>query len=391
MHSRLNPVPERSFFLFGPRGTGKSTWLKERFVGAAWFDLLDSAVYLDLLADPSRLERRLPADHRGWVVIDEVQRVPEVLNEVHRLIETRGLRFALTGSSARKLRRGGVNLLAGRALTRRMHPLVRAEVGAGWSLRVALDRGGLPFAVTRPDDEAARAYLRDYVQTWLREEVQAEGVTRNLPGFARFLEAASFSQAAPLNMANVARECSVQRKVVEDWFSVLEDLLVAVRLPVFSRRESRALVTHPKFFFFDAGVFRTLRPRGPLDTPEEIDGAALETLLLQEARAHNDAADLGYALSYWRTRTGEEVDLVLYGERGLHAFEVKRAPRLRREDFVGLQSFAADHPPAKLWLFYGGDRAYIEDGVEVLPFGEGLARLPGILAGTAMPGDALRP
>ena len=185
---------------------------------------------------------------------------------------------------------------------------MRAEVGAEWSLRAALDRGGLPFAVTRRDDASARAYLQDYVQTWLREEVQAEGVTRNLAGFARFLEAASFSQAAPLNMANVARECSVQRKVVEDWFSVLEDLLVAFRLPVFPRRGSRALVAHPKFFFFDTGVFRTLRPRGPLDAPDEIDGAALETLLLQEARAHKDAEDLGYSLSYWRTRAGEEVD-----------------------------------------------------------------------------------
>lgn len=332
-------------------------------------------------ADPSRLGRRLPPGHRDWVVIDEVQRVPELLNEVHRLIEERGVRFALTGSSARKLRRGGVNLLAGRALTMRMHPLVRAEVGEGWSVAQALQRGGLPFAVTRASDADARAYLHDYVQTWLREEVQAEGLTRNLTGFARFLEAASFSQAAPLNVAAVARECAVERKVVEDWFGVLEDLLVAVRLPVFTRRAARAMTAHPKFFYFDAGVYRALRPRGPLDAPEEIDGAGLETLLLQEVRAHDDAGSLGYELSHWRTRGGEEVDLVAYGERGLHAFEVKRTSRVRGEDLRSLRAFGADYPEARRWLLYGGDREYPEDGVTVLPFATAIERLPGILAG----------
>ncbi len=379
MLSRLISVPDRSFFLFGPRGTGKSTWLKERFAGAPWFDLLDSEVYLDLLADPARLEHRLPADYRGWVVIDEVQRVPELLNEVHRLIEGRGLRFALTGSSARKLRRSGVNLLAGRALTLRMHPLVRAEIGQGWNLRRALDVGTLPFAVTRSDDADARAYVHDYVRTYLREEVQAEGLTRNLAGFARFLEAASFSQAQLVNVAAVARECAVERKVVDDWFGVLEDLLVAVRLPVFSRRARRAITTHPKFFFFDAGVYRAIRPRGPLDLAEEIDGAALETLLLQEVRAHNDVANLGYELSHWRTRKGEEVDLVLYGERGLHAFEVKRSARVRDDDLAGLKAFREEYPPAQLWCLYGGERAYLDDGVQVLPFGAAIDRLPGIL------------
>jgi predicted AAA+ superfamily ATPase len=382
VYSRLLPVPDRSFFLFGPRGTGKSTWLRERFPGTPWFDLLDSEVYLDLLADPARLERRLPSTHRGWVVIDEVQRVPDVLNEVHRLIEGRGLRFAMTGSSARKLRRGGVNLLAGRALTLRMHPLACAEIGDTWEPSRALLRGGLPFAVTRERDADALAYLHDYVRTWLREEVQAEGLTRNLAGFARFLESASFSQAAPLNVTGVARDCAVERKVVEDWFGVLEDLLVAIRLPVFSRTARREVATHPKFFFFDAGVYRALRPRGPLDSAEEIDGAALETLLLQEVRVHNDASGLGYDLFHWRTRRGDEVDLVAYGERGLHSFDVKRTSRVRSDDLKGLHAFQEDYPPAQLWLLYGGDRAYLDAGVNVVPFGQAIRRLPGILQGT---------
>ena len=381
MFTRLTTLPPRSFFLFGPRGTGKTTWLRQQLGHVPWFDLLDSEVYLDLLADPSRLVRRLPVGHDGWVVIDEVQRVPEVLNEVHRLVETRGVKFAMTGSSARKLRQGGVNLLAGRAVTLRMHPLVCAEVGAGWQLRRALDIGGLPFAVTRPDSAEAKVFLHDYVQTYLREEVQAEGLTRNLAGFARFLEAASFSQAAPLNVSAVARECGVERKVVEDWFTVLEDLLLAFRLPVFSRRARRELTVHAKFYFFDVGVFRALRPRGPLDSADELDGAALETLLVQEIRAHNDAAGLGYALSHWRTRAGDEVDLVAYGERGLHAFEVKRSARVRAEDLAGLRVFREEFPPARTWLLYGGERAYIEDGIQILPFAQAIRDLPGMLAG----------
>ncbi len=381
MYTRLQPIPDRSFFLFGPRGTGKSTWLHQQLPESPWFDLLDSEVYLDLLANPARLERRLPSGHAGWVVIDEVQRVPELLNEVHRLIESRGLRFALTGSSARKLRRGGVNLLAGRALTLRMHPLLAGELGEAWQASRAVSIGALPFAVTRERDEDARVYLRDYVQTYLREEVQAEGLTRNLPGFARFLEAASFSQAAPLNVTSVARECAVERKVVEDWFGVLEDLLLAVRLPVFSRRAGRELTPHAKFFYFDAGVYRALRPRGPLDSEADIDGAALETVLFQEIRGYNDVMALGYDLSHWRTRNGEEVDLVAYGARGLQAFGVKRSSRVRSEDLRGLRAFGEDYPPAQRWLLYGGDRAYLEDGISILPFAEGIRRLPGILAG----------
>lgn len=311
-------------------------------------------------------------------------RLPELLNEVHRLIETRGLRFALTGSSARKLRRGGVNLLAGRALSLRMHPLVQQEIGREWDLRRALERGGLPLVVTAPDARTASAVLESYVGTYLREEVQQEGLTRNLPGFARFLEAASFSQASPLNVSKVASDYGVERKVVQGWFEILEDLLLAVRLPVFARRARRAVTTHPKFFYFDVGVYRALRPRGPLDAASEIDGAAFDKLLLQEVRAHNDASALGYELSFWRTRQGEEVDLVLYGERGLIAFEVKRAQQVRAEDMQGLRVFADEYPPARSFLLYGGDRAYVDDGVQVLPFGEAIERLPEILAGGAL-------
>jgi len=368
----LQPPPQQSFFLFGPRGVGKTAWAHQQFPDALFFDLLDHQTYTQLLAAPERLGDRIPQGHKGWVVVDEVQRVPEVLDEVHRLIESRRLRFVLTGSSARKLRRRGVNLLAGRALTRHLHPLTALELGTDFDLKRALRWGCLPLACT---SEKPQDYLNSYAATYLREEVQQEGFARNIGAFGRFLEAASFSQGSVLNMAAVARECAVSAKVVEDYFSILEDLLIAVRLPVFTKRAQRRLLAHPKFFYFDAGVYQAIRPRGPLDAPEQIHGAALETLFLEQVRALNDYRDLGYRLHYWRTATGDEVDFVLYGERGLRAFEVKMAQRIRHDDLRGLLRFRADFPQARAHLLYLGNRRWHDRGVEVLPFTDCVTQL----------------
>jgi uncharacterized protein len=377
VYSRLLQPPKgKSFFLFGPRATGKSTWVRDRLRDAVYLDLLESDVYAELLASPQRLEARVPPDFRGWVILDEVQRVPEILHEVHRLVERKRLRFALTGSSARKLRRRGVNLLAGRALTLAMHPLSVQELGADFDLRHSLRFGQLPSVYVEEDPGA---FLGSYVRTYLREEVQQEGLTRNLGAFSRFLEAASFSQASLLNVSAVSRECHVERKVVEDYFSILEDLMLAVRLPVFTKRAKRRMVTHPKFYFFDAGVYRTLRPRGPLDSSDDLDGAAAETLFFQELRAVNDAIGLGYNLHFWRTASGLEVDFVLYGERGLKAFEVKRSSRVRTEDLDALRVFLEDYPVAEAWLAYGGTRSYVEGKIRVLPLESCLRRLPELL------------
>jgi predicted AAA+ superfamily ATPase len=215
--------------------------------------------------------------------------------------------------------------------------------------------------------EDPKGFLAAYVRTYLEEEVRQEGLTRNLAGFSRFLEAASFSQAAVLNVSAVARDCGVERKTVDQWFQALEDLLLAVRLPMFTRRAKRAMTAHPRFFLFDAGVYRTLRPRGPLDTDAEIDGPALETFVLNELRAANSYFQLGYALSTWRTEAGAEVDFVLYGERGLHAIEVKRSASVRGDSLDGLRLFAEDYPPARCWLLYGGEKRIRVDGVECVP------------------------
>lgn len=377
MYARiLHPPRRKSFFLFGPRGTGKSTWVQSAFKGSVYLDLLESELYTLLLAAPQRLETLIPPAYKGWIVIDEIQRVPELLNEVHRLIENRGLLFVLTGSSARKLRRKGTNLLAGRALTLRMHPLTAVELRRDFNLEHSLRWGQMPMTFSDPDP---KAYLNSFVQTYLREEVQQEGLTRNLPAFARFLEVASFSQAAPLNISGVARECDINRKLAEEYFHILEDLLLAVRVPAFRKRARRRLTAHPKFFLFDAGVFRAIRPKGVLDRPEEIDGAALETLVFQELRAINDQFDLGYDLYYWRTANQLEVDFILYGERGLIAIEIKRTATLRKRDLSGLRAFCLDYPVARPILLYGGRYRRYEEGVEVVPIQEALSGLHGLL------------
>ena len=360
----LTCLNNKSFFLFGPRGVGKTEWLRRTFPSDIYFDLLEARTYSQLLADPGRLADRIPRDYSGWIILDEVQRIPELLNEVHRLIESRKLRFIMTGSSARALRRKGVNLLAGRALTQFMHPLTIEELGDSFSLKHSLRYGTLPSVYTENDPAA---YLASYVTTYLREEVQQEGLTRNISAFSRFLEVASFSQAEVLTMAEVARESSISVKVIQDYFSILEDLLLAVRLPVFSKRAKRKLITHPKFLFFDCGVFNSIRPKGPLDHPELAPGASVETLFYQQARALNDYHKLEYSIFYWRTQSKNEVDFVFYGPRGIHAFELKHADRVREEDTHSLKLFSQDYPGAKCHLIYLGSEQYSEGGISVMP------------------------
>lgn len=377
MYSRLTSAPKgKSFFLFGPRGTGKTTWVRAQFPGAVIVDLLEARLFNTLMADPQRLSELIPAAHAGSVVIDEIQKVPALLDEVHRLIERRRITFILTGSSARKLRRGSANLLAGRALTLGMHPLSAVEMGKDFDLQQALRYGMLPAVHAEPDRSR---FLDSYVRTYLDEEVRQEGLTRNLAAFSRFLEAASFSQGAVLNMSAVARECAVERKVVESYFGILTDLMIAHQIPVFTRRAKRRLTSHPKFYFFDVGVFRTLRPAGPLDTPEEAEGPAMETLVLENLMAVNDGLGLGYKIHYWRTADGAEVDFVLYGNRGFLAIEVKRGRRVTSSDVAGLRSFSRDYPAARTLLVYGGDRRLTIGGVDTRPLANFLTQLPAIL------------
>ncbi len=377
---RFLQPPEASYFLFGPRGTGKSTFLREALAEALWVDLLRPELEQRFAARPERLRELVDGEpDAAVVVVDEVQKVPALLDVVHDLLVRRGRagpRFVLTGSSARKLRRAGVNLLAGRLLLERMHPFMAAELPS-FDLGLALRRGLLPVVY---DSDTPDATLAAYVALYIREEVQAEGLVRRLDHFARFVERVSFSHGAVLNISEVARETHASRKTVEAYIGILEDLYLAFRLPVFRRRQKRQLTVHPKFYWFDAGVFRSVRPAGPLDRPEEIEGGALEGLVAQHLRAWLDYSGSGATLSFWRTKSGNEVDFVVYGEEGLWAFEVKNSRSVRGRDLRGLRAFLEDYPAARARLLYRGDERLEIQGIRCEPCEEYLADIrPGHL------------
>jgi uncharacterized protein len=354
------------YFLFGPRGTGKSTWLRQSYPEALWIDLLKPEILRQYLAKPERLREVVAGNpSREVVVIDEVQKAPVLLDVVHDLIESKaGPRFVLTGSSSRKLKREGVDLLAGRALLRSLHPFMAAELGDHFRLDAALTEGLVPlvWSSDEPDD-----VLKAYVGLYLKEEVQMEGLVRRFDGFARFLESVSFSHGAVLNVSEVARECQLSRTTVEGYLEILDDLLLAFRIPVFSKRAQRNLTAHPKFFWFDAGVFVAMRPAGPLDRPEEIGGAALEGLVAQHLRAWIDYSGEDFTLGFWRTKSGSEVDFVIYGRHGFWALKVKRSATIRPADLRGLKAFREDYPEAELRLLYGGAETLVVDGIRCLP------------------------
>ncbi len=370
---RFFAIPEQSFFLFGPRGTGKSTWLRERLPDALVVDLLEPSVHRALSARPERLRNLLAGSPDArTVVIDEVQRVPELLSVVHSILEEPSPpRFALTGSSARKLRRGDVNLLGGRALHQTLHPFMAAEL-PDFDLERALRFGLVPLIL---DSAAPERTLTAYSSLYIDQEVQAEGMTRDVGAFARFLEAISFSHGGQLNLASVARECEVSRRMVEGYVGILEDLLMAFRLPVFRKRAKRATVARNKFYLFDAGVFRSLRPTGPLDRPGEIDGQTLEGLVAQHLRAWAAYSVGDASLYYWRTRSGVEVDFIVYGQHAFHAIEVKNARRVHSVDLRGLRSFRKDYPEADCVMLHRGRERLKIDGIRCVPVSEFLPRM----------------
>lgn len=382
MYKRLFNLPlggKDSLFIFGPRGTGKTNWLKHNLQPGSYvyLDLLDAATFRSLQAQPESLKERIAPDFSGWVVVDEVQKIPELLDEVHRLIEHENKKFILTGSSARKLKREGVNLLAGRAIRYHMHPLVIQELGSAFNLEHALTLGMLPATYTY--DDPVR-YLMTYVDTYLREEVMQEGLVRNISAFTRFLEIASFSQGSTVNFTEIAREIGVDRQMVQNYFGILRDLLLSYSLPAFTKRAKRRLITSDKFYYFDAGVYQNLRPKGILDSPSEVGGFALETLFYQSILAIIDYKRLDHQLYYWRTASGVEVDFIAYGANNLIAFEIKHAKKIASKMLTGLQHFKEDYPMAQLYILYlGQETLYLADGIVALPFVEGLQKLPELL------------
>lgn len=377
MFRRLLTPKKRSFFLFGPRGCGKSTWIREHFPDAQIYDLLSTREALRLSRDPGLLYdelSRLPKD--AWVVIDEVQKVPALLDEVHRLIEDRRLRFVLSGSSARKLCRGGVNLLAGRAQTVHMFPLVSAELKDAFHIERAIRYGSLPLAVQENDPSA---FLNAYVDTYLDQEIKAEAIVKDIGSFSRFLEIAARQNAQVTNVSNIARDAMVARQTVQGYFEILTDTLIGFWLPAWELKRSTKNVSHPKFYFFDPGVVRALSGRASFPPLPEESGGLLETLIVSEVRAYLSYHDLSYPISFWSNYDRTEVDLLCEMPQGFVAVEIKPSSQWRSQYNRGLRRVAEDLKKCRVTCLgvYQGERALQNDGVLIFPVREFLEKLWG--------------
>ena len=368
MYTRQLSVPDRSFFLFGPRGTGKTTWLRHVLPDALWFDLLRTQVFLDLSQRPDAFRQQVEALPRGgWVVVDEVQRVPALLHEVHALISEHGrrYRFALSGSSARKLKRLDVDLLAGRAMNRQFFPLTASELDFEVDIDDVLRFGLLPQI--RSDRKYAVDAMDAYVSNYLREEVQQEALVRRLDSFARFLQVSALVNGQVANMSGLARDAAVARPTVQGYFDVLTDTLIGFWLPAWRRRAKVKEVASPKFYLFDPGVARALagRLREPLDGVER--GFLLETWVLHELRAAQAMQNVGGTLCYWGTPSGGEVDFVWTRATRAVGIEVKSSKTWRREFGGPLKSLVADGVVRAGFGVYTGT-AELKDGpLRVLP------------------------
>lgn len=369
IHRRLSVnLPEgQSAFLWGPRKTGKSTYLRERFPDSVVYDFLDTDLALEFAKRPALLRERLlaktPSALKPPVILDEVQKVPSLLDEVHWLIENRGLSFILCGSSARKMKRGHANLLGGRAWRYELFPLVSAELGDVDLLRV-LNRGAIP---THYLSDGYRKSLDAYVRDYLKEEVFAEGLTRNVPAFARFFDAVGYSHGELVNYSNVARECGVDAKTVKEYYQILVDTLLGRRVEPYSRRQGRDVITKAaKFYLFDVGVAGAITKRSIAEARGEAFGRAFEHFILMELTAHATYGELGYEINFWRTRQGLEVDFVLGG--GQVAVEVKGTSRVDNKDCHSLHAFVTEYKPKKAILVCGEREERVVGAVRVVPW-----------------------
>ncbi|HZD05723.1 MAG TPA: DUF4143 domain-containing protein [Longimicrobiales bacterium] len=367
----------QSAFLWGPRKTGKSTFLAGMFPGSVVFDFLKTDVMLDFTRRPALLRERLLALDAGRlsrpIILDEVQKVPAVLDEVHWLIENRGLRFILCGSSARKLKRGRANLLGGRAWRFEMFPLVTPELGTQSKLDLLriLTRGTIPDHYQQEQyGRSLEAYVRDY----LKEEVFDEGLTRNAPGFSRFFEAMRYSHGELTNYANIARDSAIDAKTVKAYYQILVDTLLGRFVGPYSRRSGRQVISKaPKFYLFDVGVAGVVTKRRLDEARGEAFGRAFEHFIFTELTAHASYSELHYDIRFWRTKSGLEIDFVL-GD-GEVAVEVKGTRRVDARDLRAMKAFAQEHSPRAAWVVCLEPSERVSDGLRITPWREFLGKL----------------
>ena len=368
----LPSAPRESFFLWGPRQTGKTSLLRSTYPEARRVDLLETDTFSRYASQPHLLRQELDATPQGFVVIDEIQKVPALLDEVHWLIENRGVAFGLCGSSARKVRRGHANLLGGRAIRYELFGLVSAELGERFELRRALNHGLLPRHYLADDP---RPLVRSYVADYLKEEVAAEGLVRRLPIFADFLRIAALGDTEPVNYSNIARECGLSSPAVKAYFGILEDTLLGRFLPAHVRLQKRRVVRAAKFYFADVGVANELARRGSLEPGSELYGKALENWVFHELSAHRAYSGRWYDLAYWRLAGGTEVDFVV--DNVAVAIEVKATRRVVSQHLKGLAEIAVDHPAVKrrIVVCLEPTARRTEGGIDILPAEEFARRL----------------
>jgi uncharacterized protein len=361
---RLPPEPTSSFFLWGPRQTGKSSLLGATYPGAHTVDLLNARELVRFTTDPQLLREEVEAARARFVVIDEVQKAPALLDEVHWLIENRGVVFALCGSSARKVRRGHANLLGGRALRHELHGLVSIEVGDAFDVLRALNHGYLPRHYLAAE---ASEFIRAYVDDYLKEEVMAEGLTRNLPAFSDFLTAAALADGQLVNYSTISRDCGVSPYAAKEYFQVLVDTLLGTFLPAYRKRPKRRVVQTPKFYFADVGVVNHLARRGTLAPGTELIGAAFENWVFHELSAYRAYRNPGMQLAFWRLAGGTEVDFVVDDFR--LALEAKATRRVHSDHLKGLREVAVDHRVQRRAVVSLDERPRrTDEGIDVLPW-----------------------
>ena len=358
-----------SCFLWGPRQTGKSTLLRDRYPESKCYDLLLSDIFRRLLHQPSLIREECLAlvsrgDFRNQpIIIDEVQKVPDLLDEIHWLIENTSLSFILCGSSARKLKRGHGNLLGGRAIRYEMFPLVFPEI-PHFSLERALNHGLLP---SHYDSEGVQQRLEAYVGDYLKEEITAEATTRNVPGFSRFLEIASLGNGEMIQFSNISRECGVSAPTVKTYYQILEDTLIGKFVPAFQKRPKRRVIMAPRFYFFDVGVVGFLTRRGRVQQGSELFGRALEHFLFMEISAHASYSGVHYPISYWRTASQLEVDFIL-GDHEV-GLEIKGTNFAQPHHLKGLVAFGEEYKTRRRILVTCDlQPRTLADKVEILPW-----------------------
>lgn len=373
---KIDLPPHQSTFLWGPRKTGKSTFIKKMFPRSFIYDFLKTDLFLELSKNPSLLREQLLAQKKDVlehpIILDEVQKVPRVLDEVHWLIENTDMRFILCGSSARKLKRGQANLLGGRAWRYEMFPLTSVEVGSDEvDLLRALNRGMIPVHYLQDN---YRKSLTAYVNDYLKEEVFHEGLTRNIPAFSRFFEAMGYSHGQLTNYANIARECGVNSKTVKEYYQILIDTLLGTMVEPFKRKQGRQVIGKTsKFYLFDVGVAGVISKRQIAEEKGEWFGQAFEHFIFMELRAFRSYRELDYDINFWRTKSGLEVDFILGG--GEVAVEVKGASRVDTRDIKPLLAFIEEYSPRLALIVCNEKTRRIHKGITIIPWREFLTDL----------------